>query len=682
MKRPWHVWTIFVLCLLVAVAGMGWLTVKSLELEREQAMLSLRADFEGDVRLALRRMDQFLADLFAEESAWPHFAYQPFYVPQLPPTDDVTDGAEAKPARPEVEPIASPLLNAASPLVNLYFQSDLQNNWVSPMCPPAGQEKLAEQNGVGADQRLANNKLLAKCQDFVKPDQLLACLPEAQELAVEPTPAVAWNEAAPNAPAAAPDQTNAEPQFPQQAANQAAPQPSANAPAQQVDDAQLEQQLNVAQSIVQNQGKVLEQRVQPEAQMQRANAEYLTRKQQFDVSASKWNTRIQQRGFFLNNDALAGMPDELHNRLLKGNTSPKVVEGRSRPVWIGDELVLARRVKVDGKTNIQGVWLNWNAIQRQLGELVKDLLPDLKIVPVTAESSADIGRLLAALPAKLVVSPPRLDGNAATTALTPMQITLLAAWACLLVAALAAAILLAGVMSLSERRATFVSAVTHELRTPLTTFRMYAEMLAEDMVPDPERRQSYLNTLKTEADRLFHLVENVLSYARLERGPARSAKRAMVTVDQLLDGMQRRLDQRAARAEMELIVEAADDVRSKSLATDISAVEQILVNLVDNSCKYAAAAEDRRIHLRVESQGGSLLLRLCDHGPGIQDAERGRLFRPFTKSASEAAHSAPGVGLGLALCRRLAKQIGGRLWLEPANGDGACFVLKLPSQSS
>jgi signal transduction histidine kinase len=90
------------------------------------------------------------------------------------------------------------------------------------------------------------------------------------------------------------------------------------------------------------------------------------------------------------------------------------------------------------------------------------------------------------------------------------------------------------------------------------------------------------------------------------------------------------------------------------------------------------AADDRRIHLKVESEGRSLLLRLCDHGPGIADSERGRMFRPFTKSASEAAHSAPGVGLGLALCRRLAKQIGGRLWLEPANGDGACFVLKLP----
>ena len=73
-------------------------------------------------------------------------------------------------------------------------------------------------------------------------------------------------------------------------------------------------------------------------------------------------------------------------------------------------------------------------------------------------------------------------------------------------------------VALSERRGAFVSAVTHELRTPLTTFRMYAEMLAEGMVPSPEARQKYLETLRREADRLAHLVENVLQYARLERG--------------------------------------------------------------------------------------------------------------------------------------------------------------------
>ena len=81
--------------------------------------------------------------------------------------------------------------------------------------------------------------------------------------------------------------------------------------------------------------------------------------------------------------------------------------------------------------------------------------------------------------------------------------------------------------SLSERRGAFVSAVTHELRTPLTTLRMYTEMLADGMVPDEPRRRSYLQTLRAEADRLGHLVENVLAYSRLERN--RRGLRAVTT---------------------------------------------------------------------------------------------------------------------------------------------------------
>ena len=68
----------------------------------------------------------------------------------------------------------------------------------------------------------------------------------------------------------------------------------------------------------------------------------------------------------------------------------------------------------------------------------------------------------------------------------------------------------------------FVSAVTHELRTPLTTFRLYSEMLASGMVQDETQKKNYLGTLEAEAGRLSHLVENVLAYARIERGSARA----------------------------------------------------------------------------------------------------------------------------------------------------------------
>ena len=108
-------------------------------------------------------------------------------------------------------------------------------------------------------------------------------------------------------------------------------------------------------------------------------------------------------------------------------------------------------------------------------------------------------------------------------------------------------------------------------------------------------------------------------------------------------------------------------------------MEQILFNLVDNACKYAApTASEKLIHLEALSDGKFAMLRIRDHGQGITSEGARRLFRPFSKSAHEAAHSAPGVGLGLALCRRLSRSMGGDLRFDRLVNDGACFVLSLP----
>jgi signal transduction histidine kinase len=236
-----------------------------------------------------------------------------------------------------------------------------------------------------------------------------------------------------------------------------------------------------------------------------------------------------------------------------------------------------------------------------------------------------------------------------------------------------------GAVTLSERRGAFVSAVTHELRTPLTTFRMYTEMLADGMV-DERRRDRYVRTLQAEAERLGHLVENVLAYARLERN-RHGGRVEVLPVAEVVARCQEHLAARAAQAEMTLVV-AIDAAADAELRVDAAAVERVLFNLVDNACKYAASATDRRIHLEAGAPaGGAVTLRVRDHGPGVDPRDARRLFRPFSKSAKEAAQTAPGVGLGLALGRRLARAMGGALRVEPnttERGGGACFALQLP----
>jgi signal transduction histidine kinase len=203
-------------------------------------------------------------------------------------------------------------------------------------------------------------------------------------------------------------------------------------------------------------------------------------------------------------------------------------------------------------------------------------------------------------------------------------------------------------------------------------------MLDEGMVSNPDSQRHYLKTLRAEADRLGHLVENVLAFARLERGRW-GENREVVAPSELFDRLAPRLALQAHQAGMELVVGPADF--PVKVCVDLSVVDQILSNLVDNAIKYAGRATDRRVHLEVRSAGRWLTLSVRDHGPGLAPQATRRLFRPFSKSAHDAAGSAPGVGLGLALSRRLARALGGDLRLSRNDPLGACFALTIPCNS-
>jgi len=246
-----------------------------------------------------------------------------------------------------------------------------------------------------------------------------------------------------------------------------------------------------------------------------------------------------------------------------------------------------------------------------------------------------------------------------------------------LLACAAVAILLRGVIALSSRRAGFVSAVTHELRTPLTTLRMNTEMLADGMVADPQQQSSYHKTLRAEANRLGHLVDNVLLYSRLERSN-RDTRVETAPLAQLLDRLTPRLSDRAAQSGMSFDLGVAATAHDACIRANLLSVEQILFNLVDNACKYAASGDDRTIKLTVDRAPATVEIRVADHGPGLDPHARARLFQPFSKSVTEAANSAPGLGLGLALSRRLARNMGGDLQLDPTTPHGATFLLTLP----
>jgi signal transduction histidine kinase len=360
--------------------------------------------------------------------------------------------------------------------------------------------------------------------------------------------------------------------------------------------------------------------------------------------------------------------------------------GDMRAVWIADELFLLRQVSFQDSASIggqqvtplshlvQGVWMDSGKVRdRLLGE-IRDLLPTATLTPLTAVNG--ISPPSVEDPLALVSFPFRLERNEGI----PGEATLIGAplwigWIAVLCALAAVAVMVGGIMRLSERRASFVSAVTHELRTPLTTFQLYSDMLQSGAVKE-EKRGEYFRTLHREAGRLSHLVENVLAFSGIEKGSARAAPATLPAGD-LIRPMLDRFADRLQEVGLNLRCDLADPLWQTLVQADRAAVEHVLFNLIDNAAKYAAGSLPAEVVIEAEAGGRAFAILVRDHGPGIALAERKRVFRAFHKSAAAAAESRPGVGLGLALSRRLARAGGGDLLLRDRQA-GTCFALSLP----
>lgn len=343
-----------------------------------------------------------------------------------------------------------------------------------------------------------------------------------------------------------------------------------------------------------------------------------------------------------------------------------------QPSWHREqECLLTRRISDHGHVCVQGIWLDWNKLKDYLLQSVSDILPEATLVPAGGGEGGYL--TLAGIPALL--NPGSLPEMPGAHSLRTVWNSVAMAWGCGLLALGGVIGFMIGILRLSERRAVFVSAVTHELRTPLTTFNMYTEMLSSGLVPKG-REMAYVDILKNEASRLTHLVDNVLSYARVEKNAA-SLHPERIPVPVLANAVLDRISPRLAAAGMDSQLSVAEELQEESVTADMTAVEQILYNLADNAAKYAQA-EGSILKLELRREKRFLMIRVQDEGKGISDSLRGKLFRPFSRSAEEAAGKQPGVGLGLALSQELARSMGGELWLEESSGHGCRFALKLP----
>ena len=251
--------------------------------------------------------------------------------------------------------------------------------------------------------------------------------------------------------------------------------------------------------------------------------------------------------------------------------------------------------------------------------------------------------------------------------------TVISAWLISLLSIVIVFALLAFYARVEQRRADFVSAVTHELRTPLTSFQLYTELLCGGTL-SPQKAQEYHNTLHRESLRLSHLVENVLALAKLSRGKVRG-RQDEGPCGRLLAPLLEQTADRLRRAGFAVSVNIDPRAALLMLRTDVLSVEQILLNLADNAIKYVEG-DRKSVSIQALQTHRTLTLRFSDNGQGMPADQQKRLFRPFARSSGKS--DKPGVGLGLALSRDLARSIGGNLALERSDENGTTFALTLP----
>ncbi len=225
---------------------------------------------------------------------------------------------------------------------------------------------------------------------------------------------------------------------------------------------------------------------------------------------------------------------------------------------------------------------------------------------------------------------------------------------------------------LASLRSTFVSSVTHELKTPLTSIRLLAETLRLKRLSDPAAGDRMLSAIVDESERLARLVNNVLSFARIEKN-ARPYRRTPIDLTEAVGDAVSRFQCILKQGGFRLRQES--DGEPAWVLADGEALSQAVLNLLDNAVKYSSPS--REILLGIRRRGKEAEIRVTDHGIGVPPAEQRRIFDSFYR-APDAGRETAGAGLGLALVKHFAEAHGGRATVESTPGEGSIFSLWLP----
>jgi signal transduction histidine kinase len=245
---------------------------------------------------------------------------------------------------------------------------------------------------------------------------------------------------------------------------------------------------------------------------------------------------------------------------------------------------------------------------------------------------------------------------------------------------------------LAEMKTNFVSSVSHELRAPIASVRLLAESLERGRIAEAPKQQEYFRFIVQECRRLSSLIENVLDFSRIEQGRKQYEIEPTDVLALVLQTV-KLMEPYAAERQVAVAFDRPQGLTSDSqFQADGKALQQALINLIDNALKHSPKGATVTVGLEEEEtgvrrresgdgrseRGSSLKLWVEDRGEGIAPDEHEKIFERFYRCGRELRRETQGVGIGLSIVKHIVEAHGGRVLVRSDIGQGSRFTIELP----
>ncbi|HOW73607.1 MAG TPA: HAMP domain-containing sensor histidine kinase [Phycisphaerae bacterium] len=220
-----------------------------------------------------------------------------------------------------------------------------------------------------------------------------------------------------------------------------------------------------------------------------------------------------------------------------------------------------------------------------------------------------------------------------------------------------------------------IATVSHELKTPLSSVRVLVETLLDNECGNPRQTREYLEMIARENQRLSRLIDNFLTFSRMERNKRAFEMRAVSLSEVAKDAVEA-VHERFHAAGFQLEIKTAPQL--PQVTGDRDALVTLLVNLLDNALKYAR--NDRRVAVRINAVGDQVCMAVEDHGIGLSRRDIRRIFDRFYQVDRSLSRESGGCGLGLSIVEFIVDAHGGRIDVRSQPGQGSTFSIWLPAR--